>query len=199
MNAPEAPLRQLIAEEAARLIYDEGFRDYRLAKQKAMYRFGNPSQNKHQPSNEEVEQALIAYIRLFDAEEQYQILHKHREIALEAMQFLEGYQPTLTGAALVGTSGPHSAVTLHLIADSAEDVIFHLEEERIPFETQERLVKLKQQQVYVPLLRLYADDVEVELMIFLNDGHHNLPPISAITGKPTQRATAKKVKALLQA
>ncbi|MEZ5449704.1 MAG: hypothetical protein R3E89_12220 [Thiolinea sp.] len=116
--------RQRVAEEAARLIYDEGYRDYRLAKLKAAQRLGAATQGKNQPGNEEIERALLDYISLFADEEQRSILRQHREIAVEAMEFLHSFEPQLTGAALTGTSGPHSAVTLFLYANRAEDVIF---------------------------------------------------------------------------
>lgn len=199
MYQPEKETRQLVAEEAARLIYEEGYRDYRLAKQKAATRMGASTHGKSQPNNEEIEVALHAYISLFAEEEQLPILRQHREIAVEAMDFLQDFNPYLTGAALEGTSGPHSAVTLFLVANRAEDVIFFMEEERIPFQIHERKIRFGQQQDYFPLLRFYADDIEVELMIFPDTGRNNGGPISPITGKSYQRADLKKVRQLLAA
>ncbi len=193
----EQNTRQLVAEEAARLIYDEGYRDYRLAKQKAATRMGAASNGKHQPSNEEIESALHAYIELFAEQEQEAILRQHREIALEAMTFLQDFKPYLTGAALAGTSGPHSAVTLYLVANRAEDIIFFMNEARIPFQTHERKVRFGKKQDYYPLLRFYADDVEIELMIFPDSSQNQGVPISPITGRGVQRANLAKVKQLL--
>lgn len=190
-------LRQRVAEEAARLIYEEGYRDYRLAKQKAATRMGASTSGKGQPTNEEVEAALHSYISLFAEEEQLPILHQHRQIAAEAMSFLQDFKPCLTGAALEGTSGPHSAVTLFLIANRAEDVIFFMEEAQIPCQIHERKIRFGQQQDYFPLLRFYADDIEVELLIFPDDGKNNSGPISPVTGKSYRRADLKKVEQLL--
>lgn len=197
MYTPENNTRQLVAEEAARLIYDEGYRDYHRAKQKAATRMGAAPNGKHQPSNEEIEVALHAYISLFAQEEQLAILRQHREIAVEAMEFLQDFQPYLTGAALEGTSGPHSAVTLYLVANRAEDIIFFMEEGPIPFQTHERKVRFGKKQEYYPLLRFYADDIEVELMIFPDSTQNQGVPISPITGRGVQRANLGKVKALL--
>ncbi|MEZ5538333.1 MAG: hypothetical protein R3F02_22225 [Thiolinea sp.] len=197
MNMAEKETRQLVAEEAARLIYEEGYRDYRLAKQKAATRMSASTNAKSQPTNEEIETALHAYISLFAEEEQLPILRQHREIAVEAMTFLQDFSPYLTGAALEGTSGPHSAVTLFLIANRAEDVILFMEDEQIPFQIHERRMRFGQQQDYFPLLRFYADDIEVELMIFPDSGRNNAGPISPITGKSCRRADLDKVKQLL--
>lgn len=195
----EKNLRQLVADETARLVYEEGYRDYRIAKQKAAQRLGADSQAKNQPSNEEIEQALHDYVQLLDQDEHQASLKLHREIALEAMEFLQPFQPFLTGSALDGTSGPLSAVTLHLSANRAEDVIFHLEEQHIPFQIQERKVKAGKRQDYFPLLRLYVDNVEVELMIFPDDGHASLSALNSMTGKGLKRADAKRLQEILAA
>lgn len=195
----EKNLRQLVADETARLIYEEGYRDYRLAKQKAAQRLGADAQAKNQPSNEEIEQALHEYVQLLEQDEHQAILRLHREIALEAMEFLAPFQPFLTGAALEGTAGPLSAVTLHLSANRAEDVIFYLEEKHIPFQIHERKVKAGKKQDYFPLLRLYVDNVEVELMIFPDDGHASLSTLNSMTGKSLKRADYKRVQEILAA
>ncbi len=99
MRTPNEELRNLVAEEAARLIYEEGFRDYRLAKLRAAEQLG-ASTPTAQPTNEEIETAIHERIRLFDADTQPKLLQQHREVALEAMDFLQTYHPYLTGAAL---------------------------------------------------------------------------------------------------
>lgn len=195
----EKNLRQLVADETARLLYEEGYRDYRVAKQKAAQRLGADNQAKNQPSNEEIAQALQDYVQLLDPVEHQTNLKLHREIALEAMEFLQPFQPYLTGSALEGTSGPLSAVTLHLSANRAEDVIFHLEEQNIPFQIQERKVKAGKKQDYFPLLRLYVDNVEVELMIFPDDGYASISALNSMTGKALKRADVKRLQEILAA
>ena len=142
--------------------------------------------------------AIHQRIQLFDADTQPALLRHHREVALEAMDFLQAYHPYLTGAALEGTSSPYSAVTLYLSADSVEEVMFFLEDQHIPFQTHERRTRLgSKKQDYFPLLRFYVDDVEVELMVFPHDDRFAGAPISPITGKAMKRADRKKVGVLL--
>lgn len=198
MHNTREEIRHLVADEAARLIYEEGFRDYRLAKLRAAEQLGVNAQGSTQPTNEEIEAAIHQRIRLFDADTQPALLRHHREVALEAMDFLQAYHPYLTGAALEGTSSPHSAVTLYLAADSVEEVMFFLEDQRIPFQTHERRTRMgNKKQEYFPLLRFFVDDVEVELMVFPHDERFAHTPISPITGKGMKRADRKKVAALL--
>lgn len=191
-------IRQLVADEAARLIYEEGFKDYRVAKLRAAEQLGLSHQNSAQPTNEQIESAIHQRIRLFDAETQPKLLEHHRQVALEAMEFLKAYNPYLTGSALEGTSSEHSAVTLLLAADSPEEVIFFLEDNQIPFQSFDRKVRFGSKQAeFFPLLRFYVDDIEVELMILPHDERFAGSPISPITGKAMRRADRKKLKALL--
>lgn len=199
MRNTSEELRNLVAEEAARLIYEEGMRDYRLAKLRAAEQLGASLQGPSQPSNEEVEAAIHTRIHLFDSSTQPTLLHEHRQVALEAMDFLQDYHPYLTGSALEGTSSAYSAVTLFLSAESPEEVIFFLEDQQIPFQTHERKARFGSRKAeYYPLLRFYVDDVEVELMIFPHDDRFASAPISPITGKTAKRADRKKVAALLE-
>ena len=197
MSFNEKNIRQLVADETARLIFDEGYRDYRLAKLKAAERLG-ANQAGQQPSNDEIETALQEYVRLVDPAEQRNRLRQHRQIALEALDFLKEFQPYLTGSALEGTSGPHSPVTLYLQANRAEDVMFFLEDQNIPFQTHERKLRAGKKQEYYPLLRFFVDNVEVELMIFPDDGRDAHATLSPQTGKALKRANYRKLKELLE-
>lgn len=195
---PTDDVRTQVAEEAARLIYDEGMRDYRLAKLRAAEQLGVGTQSAAQPGNEEVEAAIHRHIRLFDAIDQPRRLRQHREVALEAMVFLQAYRPYLTGAALEGTSSAHSAVTLTLTASGVEEVMLFLEEHHIPFQLHERKMRVGSRKAdYFPLLRFYVDGVEVELMVFPDDGRFAAAPVSPVTGKALRRADYRKVAALL--
>lgn len=190
-------IRQLVAEEAARLIYDEGYRDYKLAKLKASQRLGTPQKSHLQPSNEEVQDALKAYIQLYEAEAQAEILEKHRRIALEAMEFLQDFEPKLTGAVANETSGPLSTITIHLRPDTPESILFFLDEHRIPFQEQEKRISFGRDVMDCPVFQLYADDVEVELVALPNNSHFNQPPISPVTGKKANYLTIEQLQTLL--
>lgn len=196
-NTPEE-LRFLVAEEAARLIYEEGYRDYRIAKLRAAEHFGIGTLKTAQPTNEEIEAAIHTRIRLFDTDTQPQVLRHHRQVALETMYFLESFNPYLVGAALEGTSSPHSTITLLLNAETAEEVIFFLSDQGIPFQTHERNLRFGNRKAeYFPLLRFYADDIEIELMIVPHEDRFASAPISPITGKAMKRADSRKVATLL--
>jgi hypothetical protein len=185
------PLRQRVAQEAARLMVEQGIRDFSLAKRKAAERVGATQL----PENDEIEEALAEYLRIFYPESQPQRLRHLRETALRAMQLLQRFEPRLVGPTLRGTADQHSPVNLHLFAHQPEEVSWFLLEQRIPHDTAERRYPGKPQQHY-PLFSFMAGDVQVELTVFPIDGLRQAPK-SPVDGRPIKRATMESVRKLL--
>lgn len=187
-------LRQHIAQEAARIMAEQGIRDYALAKRKAAARL-NVEEASQLPSNGEIEEALAEYLRIFHADSQPQRLRYLRETALQAMQLLSRFEPRLVGPTLKGTADSYSPVNLHLFASQPEEVSWFLMEQRIPHELGERRYKGSQSTTY-PLYSFLAGDVVVELTVFPLDGIRHSPP-SPVDGRPIKRATIEAVRKLL--
>ncbi len=186
--------RQMIANEAARLLYEEGYRDYFLAKQKAARRLGCVTDKSNQPTNQEIHQALLERRQTLATQKENVHLQEMRKVVLEAMEFLQAYSPMLVGAVADGTAGIHSPATIHLFASTTEEVMFFLGDNKIPFQTQERNVRIRGKQTTYPLLRFYADDFEIELVVF----EESTPaPVSPITGKAMQRWSVNAVRKLI--
>ncbi len=130
-------LRHLIAQQAARMMAEDGISDFAYAKKKAGRQMGTVD-NNILPSNAEIEQELKLYNALFLNDEQPENLIKLRKSALFTMQLLEKFNPYLTGAVLDGTAGLGSETHIHLFADSVKDVEMFLLNQEIPFETNEK-------------------------------------------------------------
>ena len=192
-NAAEA--RRRIAVEAARLIADEGLRDYHEAKRKAASRLG-AFDEAALPRNSEIEDALREHQRLFQSGSQPAQLRRLRGAAIEAMRFLARFEPRLVGAVLEGTADAHSAVHLHLFCDDAREVIAFLADRRIPFEEDTKTLRLDgANERDLPALRLDADGVAVELVLFDVDGLRQAP-LDRVSAKPMRRANLATVEAL---
>jgi len=189
-------LRRAVAEEAARIMREQGVDDFLLAKRKAAERLG-VTDASILPRNTEVEAALMAHQRLFAADRHEAGLASLRRSALEAMRLLSDFQPRLVGPVLTGTASPHSEINLHLFTESAEAVSIRLEERGVPHEVLERRVRYERERtVSYPALRFVAGRQTVDAVVFPLDGIRQAP-CSPVDGKPMRRANLAEVEALL--
>lgn len=197
-NARGKQMRHLIAMEAARLMAEHGIKDYYTAKHKAAVRLGAPD-TQHIPRNDEVEQALSDYQRLFKGHTQPQQLKQLRETALQAMRMLSAFNAQLVGSVLSGTAHAHSDINLHLFTDVPEEVGIFLLEENIPFENVERYLRSgrEAQAARYPGYRFMAGKTVMDLTIFPLNGVRQSPR-SPIDGKPMRRAGLPAVLKLLE-
>lgn len=189
-------MRQRIAMEAARLIAETGLTDYYAAKRKAAASLG-AADTRNMPRNVEVEEALHAHLRLFGGDSQRDALRALRDAALRAMQLTERFEPRLVGPVLAGTADVHSPVHLHLFADTPEEVGMHLMEHNIPYELDERRVRLDPERTEsFPVYRFVAGDALLEMTVFPRRGVRQAP-LSPVDGRPMQRANTAAVQAML--
>ncbi len=186
-----------VAEEAARIIFDEAVQDYGLAKRKARDRLGLPV-TLALPKNTEVEQALMSLQALFGGTAHIERVESMRRTALEAMRALAAFSPRLVGPVLAGTATEHSPVNLHVFADTPEDVLMTLFELRIPFDTFDRRLRTRAGAGYqeFPALRFIAGETPVEVTVFPCHGVRQAP-LSPVDGKPIRRAAEAEVISLL--
>ena len=189
-------LRQAVAEEAARIMREQGVDDFLQAKRKAADRLG-VTDASILPRNTEIEAALVAHQRLFAADRHEASLVALRRSALEAMRLMADFQPRLVGPVLTGTASPHSEITLHLFAEVPEAVSLKLEERGVPHEVLERRLRYERDRIVAyPALRFVAGRHTVDAVVFPIDGIRQAP-CSPVDGKPMRRASASEVEALL--
>ncbi len=191
-------LRSAVAQEAARLMAEHGINDYLVAKRKAAERYG-VVEGAFLPKNTEIEAALASYQRLFGGEQHASTLQRQREVALQAMQLLQKFEPRLVGAVLHGTATEHSDIQLHVFSDSAEAVYLALADRRYEYEVLERKVKMTAERwISVPSVRFGMEPEMVEAFVFPTDGIRQAP-VSPVDGKPMRRAGMQDVNELLTA
>lgn len=196
-NLKDGRLRRRIAAEAARILLERGGRDYHVAKRKAAQQLG-ARESRHLPSNAEIEQALMEYQRVFHGHSQPARLQHLREVAIEAMTFLAPFSPRLVGPVLNGSADDNSPVNLHVFSDVSEEVGLYLDAHSVPYELGERKLRVSTDtsQQY-PCYRFVAGDCRLELTVFPIDGQRRAP-LSPIDGKPMQRGSIDRVRALLK-
>jgi hypothetical protein len=196
-NSKDLRMRERLAQEAARLIAEEGIKDFQVAKQKAALRLHAP-QTHNLPRNDEIKAALQEYQRLFKADTQPRQLRRLREIGRAAMVYFEAFEPRLVGAVLDGTADEFSEITLHLFTDTVEELTIHLLNQGIPFEQLSlRPTMPNGDTCEVPGYRLVMQEAPVLLLVFERKGLRQAPRCPT-TGKPMERFSLNRVEELLR-
>lgn len=189
--------RQEVAAEAARIIATEGQRSYLAAKQKAAERLGAASRGGL-PTNAEIERALKEWQHLYGGPEHAERLRAMRLAALEAMDFLEPFQPRLVGPVLEGTADEYSRVCLHLFSEDPDAAVHFLMERGIDFEQERRRIRWHDgdyREVDVLVVEAGEQTVEMTLMVGRDAIH---PPPSPIDGNAVRRIGPADLRALIE-
>ena len=186
----------MIAQEAARIIVNQGVRDYRAAKIKAADRLGLNTRGSL-PGNPEIERAIEEHHQLFGGASHTELLRSMREAALSAMRMLEPFTPRLVGPVLAGTADENSAVNLHVFTDSPEAVALQLSDLRIQYHAYQRRLKSRQNQSSAfPGFEFQHAAAHIQATVFPVDGIRQAP-LSPIDGRPMDRADTNRVMDLL--
>lgn len=193
----QAAQRQHMAQLAARLMAEQGIRDFRIAKQKAAQHLGIDVRNSILPRNTEIEAALAEHQRLFAGQEQPARLRAMREAALEAMTLFADFKPRLVGDVLTGLADANSDIQLHVFAEQSETFDLFLDNQGIPCEIVERRYRVgRDAHRFYPAFRFVAGDHRFEATLFAATEIREAPR-SLVDGRPMPRATPAQVERLI--
>ena len=197
-------IRQLIAQQAARMMAEDGVNDFAYAKKKAGRQLG-VSENSVLPTNAEIEEEIRLYHEIYNADEQPLELAKLRKTALMTMQLFERFNPRLTGSVLDGTAGKFAQTNIHLFADSAKEVEIFLLSQQIPFESSEKSYRIsdkpskdKKEKVRktLPVFTLETEFGLQKLSVFEFDDLR-IATKSTVDGSNAERADIAELKQLI--
>ncbi|WP_024327794.1 hypothetical protein [Thioalkalivibrio sp. AKL19] len=196
MGSPSR-VRLELAQEAARIMLDDGIRDFGLAKRKAAEHLGVDARHE-MPGNLEIQDAAIERSRLFASPASRAAYRERLEAALIVMERLRHLEPRLVGPLLQGLVESQPLINLHAFAETVEEVILELGERGIHCESGERRYRSRQgREQRIPFLAFSGpDDTDIELTVFPLDGMRQAPP-SPVDGRPMARATRVDVERLL--
>jgi len=188
--------RQMLAQEAARIIVEQGIQDFRLAKIKAAERLGLSGRGSL-PGNSEIQDAVSEHLKLFGRESHLNLLQMMRRAALSAMEILSPFSPRLVGPVLNGTAAANSPVNLHVFSDTPELIAMKLDEQQMSYKAYERRLKSRRDQAETFAgFRFLHDESSIEATVFPVDGMRQAP-ISPVDGRPMKRADRSAVRMLL--
>jgi predicted HD phosphohydrolase len=189
-------LRQQIAFEAARLMYQRQESEYYRAKMKAAKRLCHGwAKPADLPSNAEIRDQVQTWARLHEGDARTANLRAMRLAALAMMERLERFRPRLIGSVLTGHSRQGSDVDVHVFSDSVEAVANALEQHGLLHTVERKLVcKHGESRTYTHIH--VAAEFEFELTVYAASEAHYVFK-SSITGKAIERASIAELRHFL--
>jgi predicted HD phosphohydrolase len=192
-------IRQQIAFEAARLMYDRVETEYYTAKRKAarLLRVEHRFKPGDLPSNAEIREQIQVFARLYEGEKRKDNLRSMRVEALRLMRHLRRFRPRLIGSVWTGHVRKGSDIDIHVFSNSLDAVTSVLDENGLEYAVEhKRIVKFQEERVFTHI-HVY-DRFNLELTVYSED-KVNYPFRSSITGKPIEKASIAELEAALRA
>jgi predicted nucleotidyltransferase len=189
-------LRQAIALEAARLMYERVETEYFTAKRKAAKRLCRGSLKPEDlPSNAEIRDQVQLFARLHEGDRRTQNLREMRLEALRMMHILRLFRPRLIGSVMTGHIRKGSDIDLHVFSDSPAAVAELLDQAGCQYELERKqVVKHGESRIFTHIH--VHDRFNFELTIYPEDKAHYVFK-SSITGKAIERASIAELEAFL--
>jgi hypothetical protein len=189
-------LRQAIALEAARLMYERIESEYYTAKRKAAKRLCRRGlKPENLPSNAEIRDQIQVFARIHEGDKRTEHLRDMRLEALCLMRLLRAYRPRLIGSVMTGHVRKGSDIDIHVFTDSVGLVTDLLAGEGYQFDVERKqVVKHNEARVFTHI-HVY-DRFNFELTVYPEDKAHYVFK-SSVTGKAIERASVRELEELL--
>jgi predicted nucleotidyltransferase len=191
-------LRQAIALEAARLMYERVETEYFTAKRKAAKRLCRQwVKPEDLPSNAEIRDQIQVFARIHEGDQRTRNLRDMRLEALRLMRLLRAFRPRLIGSVMTGHVRKGSDIDLHVFCDSPALVADLLLTEGFRYEVERKqVVKHGESRVFTHIH--VFDRFNFELTVYAEDKAHYVFK-SSITGKAIERASIRELEEFLAA
>src|SRR5437660_7535977 len=192
----DGKLRQAIALEAARLMYERVESEYYTAKRKAAKRLCRRGVKPEDlPSNAEIRDQIQLFARIHEGDKRTRHLRDMRVQALRLMRLLHRFRPRLIGSVMTGHVRKGSDIDLHVFSDSPALVADLLQQQGYQYDVERKqVVKHGESRVFTHIH--VHDRFNFELTVYAEDKAHYVFR-SSITGKAIERASVRELEELL--
>src|SRR3954467_5092391 len=192
----DGKLRQAIALEAARLMYERVESEYFTAKRKAAKRLCRRGVKPEDlPSNAEIREQIQLFARIHEGENRTRNLRDMRLDALRRVRLLRPFRPRLSGSVMTGHVRKGSDIDLHVFCDSPALITDLLQQEGCQFDLERKqVVKHGEARIFTHVH--VHDRFNFELTVYPEDKAHYVFR-SSITGKAIERASIRELEELL--
>ena len=196
--------RQRLAREAARLMFEEGVKQYLDAKRIAARRILGRSGAKRVrfrpadlPSNGEIREALLRLAALAEGPARHSRLFVMRAIALQTMAVLSSFEPRLIGSVASGHIRRGSDIDLHVFTD-IEDALTR-ELFALGWDHELSRVAIQKDGQIKEFLHIHLDrGFPVELSVY-PCRERRIITRSSTDGRPIDRVSPARLRALIAA
>jgi predicted nucleotidyltransferase len=190
-------LRQAIALEAARLMYERLESEYYTAKRKAAKRLGRRGVKPEDlPSNAEIRDQIQVFARIHEGDKRTENLRDMRLEALRLMRVLRAYRPRLIGSVMTGHVRKGSDIDIHVFTDTVGLLTDTLQREGFQFDVERKqIVKFNEARVFTHVH--IFDRFNFEVTVYAENQAHYIFR-SSVTGKPIERASIRELEELMQ-
>ncbi len=192
----DVKLRQAIALEAARLMYERIESEYFTAKRKAAKRLCRRGVKPEDlPSNAEIREQIQLFARMHEGDKRTENLRDMRLEALRLMRLLRAFRPRLIGSVMTGHVRKGSDIDLHVFSDSPALITDVLEQAGCQYDLERKqVVKHGEARVFTHIH--IFDRFNFELTVYPEDKAHYVFR-SSVTGKAIERASIRELEELL--
>ncbi|MFO0843771.1 MAG: HD domain-containing protein [Gemmataceae bacterium] len=192
----DGKLRQAIALEAARLMYERLETEYYTAKRKAAKRLCRGGLKPEDlPSNAEIRDQVQVFARLHEGDRRAENLREMRLDALRMMRLLRPFRPRLIGSVMTGHVRKGSDIDLHVFCDAPALVTDLLDQAGCQYDLERKqVVKHGEARVFTHVH--VFDRFNFELTVYPEDKAHYVFK-SSITGKAIERAGIAELEEFL--
>jgi hypothetical protein len=189
-------LRQAIALEAARLMYERVESEYYTAKRKAAKRLCRRGcKPEDLPSNAEIRDQIQVFARIHEGDKRTEHLRDMRLEALRLMRLLCAFKPRLIGSVMTGHVRKGSDIDIHIFTDSVGLVTDVLENDGLQYDVERKqVVKHGESRVFTHI-HVHAR-FTVEITVYPEDKAHYVFR-SSVTGKAIERASIRELEELI--
>ena len=196
MTISNKQLKDMIAQEAAKIIAEKGIQQFGQAKFKAAENL-NAMDNGCLPSNSDIEKKLIEYYQLFQTDVHLDHIKSLRKIALDIMHIFDNYQIYLVGPVANGTANVSSAINFHIASEDESEIIQTLTKNDLTHKPYDRKIKFNEKTIkQVNGIKTIYKNTDIELTIF-NHKEIRLAPLSKIDNKPMKRIKIKLLQEMI--
>src|SRR5437667_592205 len=165
-------LRQAIALEAARLMYERVESEYYTAKRKAAKRLCRGGVKPEDlPSNAEIREQIQVFARIHEGGRRTEHLRDMRLEALRLMRLLRQFRPRLIGSVMTGHVRKGSDIDIHLFSDSTGLVTDLLEQHGYQFDVERKQVLKHNEARVFTHIHIFAR-FNYELTVYPEDKAH---------------------------